>query len=145
MSVPDHVWTDLPAEDGPEQEGSLDEIRARLDAVLDVSTERLAGIADERLGQGARWSGFAVSIAFRLGRWSSHIREHTVQIEKTLALLGRIPTEPERLARLTLAAYGRAEAVVFGHRDPGAAAQIVRAAAAEACTTMADARRSAET
>jgi hypothetical protein len=143
-AVPDEVWTDVPAEDGPEQEGSLDDIRARLDAILDLSAERLAGMADERLGQGARWSGFPVSIAFRLGRWSSHIREHTVQVEKTLALLGRVPTEPERLARLTLAAYGRAEAVVFGQRDPDAAAEIVRAAAAEARSTIADARRSAE-
>jgi hypothetical protein len=143
-TVPDDVWTDLPAEDGPEQEGSLAEIQARLDAVLDLSTERLAGMADEHLGQGARWSGFAVPIAFRLGRWSSHIREHTVQVEKTLALLGRVPTEPERLVRVALAAYGRAEAVVFGRRDPDAAAEIVRDAAAEARTTIADARRSAE-
>jgi hypothetical protein len=84
-----------------------------------------------------------VSIAFRLGRWSSHIREHTVQVEKTLAELGRAPTEPERLVRLVLAAYGRAEAVVFGQPEADRAAGIIRVAATEARAVVADARRAA--
>jgi hypothetical protein len=63
-----------------------------------------------------------VDVGFRLGRWSSHIREHTIQIEKTLAMLGLVPDEPRRLARHVLDAYGRAEAAVFGRR-PGAAAE----------------------
>ena len=85
-----------------------------------------------------------MSIAFRLGRWSSHIREHAIQVEKTLAMLGRTPTEPERLVRLALAAYGRAEAVVFGQPEADVPAGIIRAAVAEACETIADARRTAE-
>ena len=79
-----------------------------------------------------------------MGRWSSHLREHTIQIEKTLALLGRVPTEPERLVRLTLAAYGRAEAVLFGQPAADPAAEIIRTAVAEARATIADARRAAE-
>jgi hypothetical protein len=143
-SVGDAFWAELPDEETVEQGGSLEEIRARLDSVLDLSGERLAGTPEERLDHGARWSGFAVPVSFRLGRWSSHIREHTIQVEKTLAMLGRAPTEPERLVRLTLAAYGRAEAVVFGQREADAAADIIRAAVAEARTTIADARRTAE-
>lgn len=142
-SVGDAFWADLPDEEGPEEAGSLDDIRARLDAILDRSAERLAGLPEARLGYGARWSGFAVPVSFRLGRWSSHIREHTIQVEKTLAMLGRTPTEPERLVRLTLAAYGRAEAVAFGQPDAAAAADIIRTAVAEARTTIADARRTA--
>jgi len=143
-SVGEAFFADLPDEDTTEAAGSLDDIRTRLDEILDLSAERLAGTPDERLGHGARWSGFAVPVSFRLSRWSSHIREHTIQIEKTLATLGRTPTEPERLARLTLAAYGRAEAVVFGQPDADAAAGIVRAAVAEARDSIADARRAAE-
>ena len=143
-SVGDAFMAELPDEDGAEQAGSLDEIRSRLDAILDLSAERLAGTAGERLGHGARWSGFAVPVSFRLARWSSHLREHTIQVEKTLAMLGTVPTEPERLVRLTFAAYGRAEAVVFGQPESGAAAEIVRAAVAEARATIADARRTAE-
>lgn len=143
-SAPEALYATLPDEDGPEQAGSIDEIRTRLDATLDLSTERLAGMPEDRLAYGGRWSGYAVSLGFRLGRWSSHIREHTIQVEKTLAMLGRVPTEPERLARLTLAAYGRAEAMVFGQPMAESAAEIIRVAVAEARDTLADARRAAE-
>jgi hypothetical protein len=143
-SVPEDFWDDLPDEEGPEQEGSLDEIRSRLDATLDGSADRLAGLPEESLAFGARWSGFAVPVSFRLGRWSSHIREHTLQIDKTLAMLHRAPSEPERVLRLVFGAYGRAEAVVFGRRDADGAAEIIRAAGAEARDVIADARRTAE-
>jgi hypothetical protein len=143
-SASEDLYATLPDQEGPEQAGSFDDIRARLDATLDVSAERLAGMPAERLAYGCRWSGFAVSLGFRLGRWSSHIREHTIQVEKTLAMLGRVPTEPERLVRLTLAAYGRAEAVVFGQAGADSAAEIIRAAVVEARDTLADARRAAE-
>jgi len=143
-SLGDDFWAELPDEETTEQEGTLDDIRERLDAIVDLSAERLAGLPEDRLGHGARWSGFAVTVGFRLGRWSSHIREHTIQVEKTLAMLGRAPSEPERLARLTLAAYGRAEAVVFGQPDSDNAAGIIRAAVGEARGTIADARRAAE-
>jgi hypothetical protein len=143
-SLDDEFWAELPDEETTELEGTLDEIRARLDAILDLSGERLAGLPEDRLGHGSRWSGFAVSVGFRLGRWSSHIREHTIQVEKTLVMLGRTPTEPERLARLALAAYGRAEAVVFGQPDADTATGIIRAAVGEARDTIADARGAAE-
>jgi hypothetical protein len=55
-----------------------------------------------------------VTIDFRLGRYGSHIREHTVQVDKTLAMLDRRPTEVERLVRLILATYGRLEARFVG-------------------------------
>ena len=97
--------------------GDLDDLRARLDAILDLSAERLAGLPDDRLERGARWSEFPVTVGFRLGRWASHIREHGIQIEKTFAMIDHVPTEPARLARNMLASYGRAESVVFGRQD----------------------------
>ena len=139
----DAFWAELPDETTTEAAGTLDDIRARLDAIVDLSAERMAGLPDERLDLGCRWSGFAVPVSHRLARWSSHMREHTIQVEKTLAMLGRGPTEPERLVRLDLAAYGRAEATVYGQADPEAAAAILRAAVAEARETIADARRAA--
>ena len=57
-----------------------------------------------------------VTIDFRLGRYGSHIREHTVQVDKTLAMLGRRPSEVERLVRLILATYGRLEGLLVGRR-----------------------------
>ncbi|HEX7951005.1 MAG TPA: DinB family protein [Candidatus Limnocylindrales bacterium] len=143
-TAPDEVYVGLPDEDGSEMAGTLDVLRSRLDDILDLSGERLAGLQQDRLAYATRWSGFAVTVGFRIGRWSSHLREHTIQVEKTLARLGRTPTEPERLVRLALAAYGRAEAVIFGQPGAEAAAEILRAAVAEARDTIAGARRAAE-
>ena len=122
----DSLWEVLPDEATTEAHGTGADLRARLDGVLDLGAERLAAVADERLDQGARWSGFPVTIGFRLGRWSSHIREHTIQVEKTLAALNHDPGEPQRLARHVLAAYGRAEAAVFGRAPTDGVAAAVR-------------------
>jgi DinB superfamily len=131
------VYAELP-EDEEEEAGTPAEVEARLDEVLDRSTERLAGMPADRLGIGTRWAGFPVDIGFRIGRWSSHVREHTIQVEKTLVMIGHTPTEVDRLIRLILAAWGRAEAVVYGSADAGAALRVLTTAAAEARATAAE-------
>jgi len=131
------VYEALPS-DEEEATGSPAEVRARLDEVLDRSAERLAGLPPDRLAYGTRWVGFALDIGFRLGRWSSHFREHTVQVEKTLSMLGHRPTEVDRLIRLILAEWGRAEAVVYGSADGGDALEILAAAATAARMTAAE-------
>jgi hypothetical protein len=135
--TPDAAYEDLPSEEA-EGAGTSSEVRDRLDDVVDRSSEALGGLPVERLGFGARWSGFAVDIDFRLGRWSSHIREHTVQVEKTLAMIDHRPTENDRLVRLLLAAWGRAEAVVHGALDADDAASLLATAAANARLTATD-------
>jgi hypothetical protein len=136
-ATPEAAYDGLPTEEA-EAVGSPAEIRGRLDSVLDRSTERLAGLPADRLTLGTRWSGFAVDIGFRLGRWSSHIREHTVQVEKTLVMLDRRPSEVDRLVRLVLAGWGRAEAVVYGSSDAGPAVEILGVAATGARATAAE-------
>jgi hypothetical protein len=132
IRVPESFWDTLPDEATTEAAGSSDELRARLDAILDLSAERLAGIPDDRLAIPTRWSGFPVTLGFRFGRWASHIREHSIQIEKTLALIGYVPDERALLVRNLLSAYGRAEAVVFGRQGVDAAVDRVVQGAAEA-------------
>jgi hypothetical protein len=51
-----------------------------------------------------------VDMAYYPRRWAAHLREHTVQVEKTLALLGRSPTEQERMVRVIGHSLGRLEA-----------------------------------
>jgi DinB superfamily len=131
------VYAELP-EDEEEEAGTPAEVEARLGEVLDRSTERLAGMPADRLGIGTRWAGFPVDIGFRIGRWSSHVREHTIQVEKTLVMIAHTPTEVDRLIRLILAAWGRAEAVVYGSADAGAALRVLTTAAAEARATAAE-------
>ena len=110
--VPEEL-AELMPEDETEGAGTREDIRRRLDDILDLSGGALAGLDDEALAQRARWSGMPVSIGFRIGRWSSHIREHTVQLEKTLDMLGRRPSEVQRLLRLLGEAYGRLEEDLF--------------------------------
>ncbi len=133
-TAPASLWEGQPS-DETEAVVTPAELRGRLDDLLDRSTERLAGLPPDRLAFGARWSGFAVDVGFRLGRWSSHLREHTVQVEKTLLLLDRHPTEVDRLVRLLLAAWGRAEAVVCAVVGADEAVAVVAAAAAGARDT----------
>jgi hypothetical protein len=141
--IPDSVWETFPDEATTEAAGSVDDLRTRLDAILDLSMERYAALPDDRLALGARWSGFPVTIGFRFGRWSSHIREHSIQVEKTFAMIGHVPGEPARLIRNMLAAYGRAEAVVFGRRDVDAAVERIVEGAAEARQAVHAAREAA--
>ena len=116
--------------------------------ILDLGAERLAGLPDERLAFGARWARFPVTVRFRILRWASHLREHTIQVEKTLVMLGHVPNEPARLVRNMLAAYGRAESVVFGRQASAgidAAADRIASAAAEARAAVEAANRAART
>ncbi len=93
--------------------GTLLDLRARLDAMLDLAVG-LLGDVDEapRLDALGLWVDYAVTVRFRLHRFAAHLREHTIQVEKTLAMLGRQPREVERIVRIILSAYGRLEATV---------------------------------
>jgi len=142
-SIPESFWATLPDEATTEAAGSVDDLRARLDDILDLSAERFAGLPDDALALGGRWSGFPVTIGFRFGRWASHIREHSIQVEKTFALLGHVPTEPARLVRNVLSAYGRAEAVVFGRQGVDDAVDRVVQGAEEARQAVHSAREAA--
>ena len=112
--VPDSVRdaAGLPDEES-EGEGTIADLRTRLDDILDLSAGRLGHLDDAALARPARWAGIPVTVGFRLGRWSSHLLEHTIQLDKALTMLNRRPTEVERLVRKIHAAHGRLEALVF--------------------------------
>ena len=114
---------ELPGERA-EGEGTLAEIRARLDAVLDEWTLRYAGLDEAALAAPASWAGIPVDIDSRLGRWASHIREHTIQLDKTLDWLGYQPSEPARIVRDLYATWGRLEARVFPTVPAGTEAAV---------------------
>lgn len=131
LRIPEDVAAELPAEE-TEAVGSLVDIRRRLDETVDLSSGVFALLGEDELAARARWMGLPVDVRFRLNRWSSHLREHTVQLEKTLAVIGRETTEVQRLLRLVGAAYGRLEEELY-MRHPSDAGPLDRAlAAAEA-------------
>lgn len=127
-------------------------IRADLDALLDAAGERFGALDAAALRVPGRWSGLPVTVDFRLGRLGSHIREHTVQVDKTLVALGRPLSEVERIVRLACESFGRLEATVFARpaadaearlADGASAASMVESAAAEATRIAASAREAA--
>jgi len=94
-------------------DGTPSEIRDRLHRAQDEAAAGLIDLSVDELGYGARWSGMPVTVGFRQARWSSHLIEHTVQVDKTLVWLGRQPSEVERLVRLVAGAWGRLEATIW--------------------------------
>lgn len=103
---------DLPGEEA-EGAGTLADIRTRLDDVVDEWGLRLGPTADKALATPARWANTPVAVAHRLGRWGSHIAEHTIQLDKTLDWLDHRPREVERIVRELHTAWGRLESRLF--------------------------------
>jgi DinB superfamily len=135
----------LPPE-ASEAEGSVDEIRARLDRVLDEWALRVADLDEAALAASATWSKVPVDVDFRIGRWASHIREHTLQIDKTLDWLGYEPSESARIVRDMFSAWGRLEARIFPVAPAGteaAVAKILERSGATLVSEAASARQAA--
>lgn len=94
-----------PSDDG----GSVGEILARLGTARAETNRRLDNVGVEAMTRPTIWSGCNVDVRFRLHRFSSHLIEHTVQCEKTLAALGWRPTEGRRIVRRITATLGEIE------------------------------------
>jgi hypothetical protein len=67
------------------------------------------------------WEQAEVPVEFRLHRFDAHLRQHTIQVDKTLVALGRGPSEIGRLLRLIYAALAEAEGAAIGAAELGAA------------------------
>jgi hypothetical protein len=130
---------DLPGEDA-EGAGSLAELRVRLDSVLDEWALRFVDLDSAALAVPATWAGVPVDIDFRLGRWASHIREHTVQLDKTLDWLGYEPSEVVRIVRDLHTAWGRLEAQIFPAAPTGAESLIDSVLERMSATLVSEAR-----
>jgi hypothetical protein len=155
--VPDDAVPGFPDEED-EAPGGLEAIFARLDHVIDLGLRRFGSAPPDVLDARARWSGYPVTVAFRLGRTGSHIREHTVQVDKTLEMLSRDDddarerdhSEIPRLVRVVCGAYGRLEAAVIEasskagtHGDGESPEAIARAAVVSLASDVRDARQAA--
>ena len=75
------------------------------------------------------WEEEEYSLQYRLHRFEAHLRQHLIQIEKTLILLDRPPTEVQRLLQLIFRATAAVENAVLSAPELGV---DKRAAAAKA-------------
>jgi hypothetical protein len=90
----------------PYAKGTIPEILSLFDQLMDralSSVEELERL--ERLEVPIDWFGSRVTVGFFAHRQSAHLREHTIQIDKTLRMLGRTPTEAQRIARAQARAF----------------------------------------
>jgi hypothetical protein len=69
-------------------------------------------------------------LRFRLHRFEEHLRQHTVQLDKTLAAIGRPPTEAHRLVRNIYNALADVELANEAAEELGAVAATISARAA---------------
>lgn len=96
-------------------EGTLSEIQAFHETTHQKVLEAFWDVQTDELHQKAPfWEPEAFEIAFRLGRFSSHMAQHTVQIEKNLARLEHPLNEASHLHRRIFAALAGVEILCLG-------------------------------
>jgi hypothetical protein len=101
--------------DRVDEAGSLDTVLGRYDALHQRVLTDFVDLSDADLGApNVWWEGYEIPARFRLHRFDAHLREHTIQVDKTLAGINHPPTEPERLARLLHRALGQVEGALLG-------------------------------
>lgn len=123
QDVSEAAWNALWAGDAFEQVQE----KAPLSGIWAYYTTLHARVMDEFLGISIEqlnlpswfWENTPMTVEFRLHRFDSHLRQHTIQAEKTLEMLGLHPTEAHRLLRLIFAALAEVEAVWMDSGEPG--------------------------
>ena len=99
-------------------DGTLAQILARYDELHAKILRRFADLDEGDLaGNSLWWEGYPVELGFRLHRFDAHLRQHTIQVEKTLADTGYGLTESRRLLRLLYGALGEVEGALIGAAD----------------------------
>ncbi len=103
--------------------GSIAELLGEFDTFVDRSCRSLACL-DPALDRMVRWNRTNVRLGFYPLRATQHLREHTLQLDKTLAMFGREPTEQQRIARVLLEAFGRLEGPYLVREAAGLASTL---------------------
>ena len=114
-----NFWADAPFSDLSEN-GSLSQILAYYTTLHARILREFTALTEAELGLSIRyWESEPFSLEFRLGRFSSHLRQHTIQAEKTLAMLSLPPSETHRLLRNIYQALAAIENVTIGDESFG--------------------------
>jgi hypothetical protein len=65
------------------------------------------------------WEEEAMSVRFRMHRFTSHMSQHSIQIEKTLGVIGPSVTEVNRLLKKIYLGFSKVNAALIGAKDVG--------------------------
>jgi DinB superfamily len=113
LAADDPVPLDLPdqilANFGPRPpytKGTIPEILGLFDQLMDRALSSVDELeVSKQLDVPIDWFGARVTVGFFAHRQSAHLREHTIQIDKTLRMLGYTPTEAQRIVRAQARAF----------------------------------------
>jgi hypothetical protein len=123
-----NFWADAPFADLAKT-GSLSQIQAYHAALHRRILREFATLTGVELGLPiSYWEPEPFPLEFRLGRFGSHMRQHTIQIEKTRLALGLIPSETHRLLGSIYQALAAIEATTLGDEPFGLDRQAQTAA-----------------
>ena len=128
--IPEEAWDEIIGLPYVELEGILGGPLPALFEYFSRAESRtlsdFADVTEDELGATSYfWEPEPMSVRHRLLRFDSHVRQHTVQIEKVLDALGRPPTEADRLLRVVHDALGEAEAASLGsHVEHAASVEL---------------------
>jgi hypothetical protein len=102
------------------EQGQMTEIQAYHQTLHGRILNDFNIITDEELGMPIRyWEGEPMPVEFRLHRFDSHMRQHTIQIEKILEAIGAVPSEAKMLLRIIYRAQSDVEGALLGNEGFG--------------------------
>ncbi len=105
---------------GALMKGPVEGLRDYHSALHERVLREFADISDAELDKPSKyWEKELMSIRFRLHRFDSHLRQHTIQIDKTRAAIGLLPNEAQRLVRLVYSALADANGAIIGAWEIG--------------------------
>jgi uncharacterized damage-inducible protein DinB len=108
--------------------GRLPDIWAYYTALHDRALDEFAGITDAELDAPSLWwEELNLPVRHRLHRFTAHLIQHTIQVEKTLAAIGRPVTEAQMMLRRLFQALAAAEGGLIGAPETGRAARVALA------------------
>ena len=99
----------LPPLEDMDASGDAATVLARIAEARTESNRRLGDLSPVAMVRPTVWASYDVDVRFRLHRFATHVVEHTVQCEKTLAALGWRVTEGRHIVRRISSALGELE------------------------------------
>ena len=119
VKIEDETWLGITGMDESELDAMMDGSLLGLQSFhRDLHKRILTDFAEIDVAEIERpsrfWEDEPMSLRFRMHRFDSHMRQHTIQVEKTLQRVGHIPNESQRLLRLIFFALAHVEGVLIG-------------------------------
>ena len=136
LALSDEDWDALWAGDPYEalaESGSFSEILAYYRGLHERVLQAFARISEAELDEPVVfWESQPMPVRFRLHRFESHLRQHTIQMDKALVALGLASGEARRLIRMLYAGLAEVQGLLIGtgqfgvHASAELAAEIDR-------------------